>query len=112
MSTQPQLDQKSDQIHHVAIPVTDIAASVAWYRQHFNCVIAHQDATWALLKFANVSLALVTSSQHPPHIGIIKVDATRLGPLTTHRDGTRSIYIPDPDNNQIEVMDAASVRLA
>ncbi|ARU31211.1 glyoxalase [Sulfuriferula sp. AH1] len=106
MSTQPQLDQ----IHHVAIPVSDIAASVAWYREQFHCDVAYQDATWALLKFANISLALVTSSQHPPHIALIHPDAAQFGPLTTHRDATRSIYIPDPDSNQVEVMDAASVR--
>ena len=99
-----------DKIHHVAIPVSDIAASVVWYQQQFKCEIVYQDATWALLKFANVSVALVVPGQHPPHIGVIQVDAERLGPLTTHRDGTRSIYIPDPDKNQIEVMDAASVR--
>ena len=106
MSTQPQLDQ----IHHVAIPVSDIAASVAWYREQFRCDVAYQDATWALLKFANMNVALVTSSQHPPHIGVLHANAGQFGPLTTHRDATRSIYIPDPDGNQIEVMDAASVR--
>ncbi|MDR3390579.1 MAG: VOC family protein [Sulfuriferula sp.] len=106
MTAQPQLDQ----VHHVAIPVTDIAASVAWYRQQFHCDVAYQDATWALLRFANTSVALVMPEQHPAHIGVLQTDAGRFGPLVTHRDGTRSIYIPDPDGNQLEVMDAASVR--
>lgn len=106
MSAQSQLDQ----IHHLALSVTDIATSVAWYRQQFNCEVAYQDTTWALLKFANVSVALVIPEQHPSHFGVIQTDAARMGPLTTHRDGTRSIYISDPDGNQVEVMEAASLR--
>ncbi len=101
---------KLDRIHHVAIPVTDIAASVEWYSTQFKCDIAYQDATWALLKFENMSVALVTTTQHPPHIGVLRPDAAQFGALTTHRDATRSVYIPDPDGNQIEVMDATSVR--
>lgn len=98
-----------DVIHHLALSVTDIAASVAWYRQQFQCVVAYQDATWALLKFANLSIALVLPEQHPAHVGVTRADAERWGELKTHRDGTRSVYIPDPDGNQIEIMDAASL---
>ncbi len=99
-----------DAIHHAAISVTDIAASVAWYQQHFRCQVAYQDSTWALLKFANMSIALVIPEQHPPHLGVLHDHAEQFGALTTHRDGTRSVYVPDPDGNQIEVMDNASVR--
>ena len=99
-----------DAIHHLALSVTDIAASVDWYRQQFNCAVAYQDATWALLKFANLSIALVLPEQHPAHVGVTRADAERWGKLKTHRDGTRSVYIPDPDGNQIEIMDAASLR--
>ena len=98
-----------DAIHHLALSVTDIAASVDWYCQQFNCAVAYQDATWALLKFANMSIALVLPEQHPAHVGVTRADAERWGELKTHRDGTRSVYIPDPDGNQIEIMDAASL---
>lgn len=99
-----------DVIHHAALSVSDIAASVAWYQQNFRCLVAYQDATWALLKFANMSIALVIPEQHPPHMGVLHDHAAQFGMLTTHRDGTRSVYIPDPDGNQIEVMDVASVK--
>ena len=98
-----------DVIHHAALSVSDIAASVAWYQQRFRCVVVYQDATWALLKFANMNIALVVPEQHPPHMGVLHADAEQFGALTTHRDGTRSVYIADPDGNQIEVMDSASV---
>ena len=99
-----------DVIHHLALSVTHIGDSVAWYRQQFQCVVAYQDETWALLKFANLSIALVLPEQHPAHVGVTRADAARWGELKTHRDGTRSVYIPDPDGNQIEIMDAASLR--
>ncbi len=103
-------EPKLDAVHHLALSVTDIAASVAWYRQQFHCAVAYQDATWALLKFANLSIALVLPEQHPAHVGVTREDAERWGELKTHRDGTRSIYISDPDGNQIEIMDAASLQ--
>ena len=99
-----------DSIHHLAIIVTDVAASVAWYQANFKCAVTYQDATWALLKFANTSMALVIPAQHPPHIGIQVDDAARFGPLTTHRDGTRSVYVNDPDGNALEMMARESAR--
>lgn len=102
MSMTPPLDK----IHHLALSVSNITTSVAWYRQKFNCEITYQDETWALLRFANVSMALVIPDQHPPHVGVLHANAAEFGPLTTHRDGTRSVYIPDPDGNMIEVMEA------
>lgn len=93
-----------DSIHHLAIAVTDVAASVRWYRDNFACRVAYQDATWALLKFANISLALVIPAQHPPHVGFVLDDAARFGTLTTHRDGTRSAYVNDPDGNALEMI--------
>lgn len=99
-----------DAIHHLAIPTTDVAASVRWYRDNTDCTVDYQDATWALLGFANIKLALVMPGQHPPHFAIVRQDAERFGPLTRHRDGTRSIYVADSAGNQIEVMDAASLK--
>ena len=60
-----------DEIHHVAIAVSNVAKSVDWYRKHFRCDVEYQDETWALLEFGNTRLALVIPDQHPPHIGFI-----------------------------------------
>lgn len=93
-----------DKLHHVAIQVDDLQATVDWYRQHFTCEVAYQDKTWALLNFANIQLAFVIPGQHPPHIAIEHPDAARFGELKTHRDGTASVYIKDPSGNDVEIM--------
>ncbi|MFY9255832.1 MAG: VOC family protein [Fuerstiella sp.] len=98
-----------DSIHHVAISVDNIATAVDWYRTTFRCEIEYQDETWALLKFANASLALVIAEQHPPHLGFVTPKAESYGELKLHRDGTRSIYISDPTGNAVELMDPNSV---
>ncbi|MHB1333642.1 MAG: VOC family protein [Sulfuriferula sp.] len=109
-TTQAASPETLDSIHHLAIEVQDVAASVAWYQVNFKCAVSYQDATWALLKFANTSMALVIPAQHPPHIGFVVDDATRFGDLTTHRDGTRSVYVNDPDGNALEMMARESTR--
>ena len=43
--------------------------------------------------------------QHPPHIAVCSADAERFGPLTTHRDGTRSIYVRDCAGNSVEIIE-------
>ena len=93
-------------LHHVAIPVSDIDRAIEWYTSRFACELKYRDATWALLKFANIHLALVTPEQHPPHIGLTDPDAGDYGPLTLHRDGTQSIYIQDSEGNHVEIMQA------
>jgi len=98
-----------DSIHHVAISVSNIATAVDWYRATFRCEVEYQDDTWALLKFANASLALVIAEQHPPHLGFVTPKAESYGELKTHRDGTRSIYISDPSGNAVELLDPQSV---
>jgi catechol 2,3-dioxygenase-like lactoylglutathione lyase family enzyme len=91
-------------LHHVAISVDDIDRAVEWYISRFACELIYRDATWALLKFANIHLALVIPEQHPPHIALMDPQAADYGPLTLHRDGTRSIYIQDSEGNQVEIM--------
>ena len=100
-----------DSLHHVAVAVDDIAAAVVWYRETFRCEIAYQDATWAMLRFANANLALVLPGQHPPHLGfaVPATEAERYGELKGHRDGSRSIYIADPAGNPVELLDEASL---
>lgn len=93
-----------DSIHHIAIPVTNVAEAVAWYTGQFSCKILYQDATWAFLEFANTKLALVIPEQHPGHIAFTHPEAEKFGTLKTHRDGTRSTYIQDPAGNSVEIM--------
>jgi catechol 2,3-dioxygenase-like lactoylglutathione lyase family enzyme len=98
-----------DAIHHVAVPVRDVEEAVRWYTSRFRCRVAYQDPTWAMLEFENTRLALVVPDQHPPHLGFVHPGADEFGPLTLHRDGTRSIYVHDPSGNSVEILDAASV---
>jgi catechol 2,3-dioxygenase-like lactoylglutathione lyase family enzyme len=99
-----------DTLHHVALSVQDIDQAIAWYTTHFDCRVSYRDSTWALLQFANLSLALVLPGQHPPHVGLLRDDAARFGPLVTHRDGSRSIYLNDPSGNAVEVLEATSLK--
>ena len=95
-----------DRIQHVAIAVTDIDSAVAWYTSKFRCAVAYRDASWALLEFVNLQLALVIPEQHPPHIAFTSPTAEKFGALTTRRDGTRSTYVKDPAGNSVEIMAA------
>ena len=98
-----------DSLHHVAIQVADVTRAVQWYLEMFSCEVKWQDDTWALIKFANTSLALVVPGEHPPHLAFTMEEAEEHGELKAHRDGTRSVYISDSEGNVIECMDAASV---
>jgi catechol-2,3-dioxygenase len=96
-----------DRLHHVAISVPNIAEAVDWYRAQFACEVTYQDATWAMLKFANVGIALVIPDQHPPHLGFVTPTAHNF-PLKRHRDGTESVYISDPAGNAVELLSPES----
>jgi catechol 2,3-dioxygenase-like lactoylglutathione lyase family enzyme len=96
---------------HVAIPSNDIAASVRWYVRRFGATVLYQDKTWAFLNVGGQKLALVTPSQHPPHVAI-EVSQPELEeasqqaniPIDRHRDGTIGIYIHDPFGNVVELI--------
>lgn len=96
---------------HAAVPSNDIAASVAWYRERLGAVVLYQDSTWAFLNVGGVKLALVTPSQHPPHVAVRVnerelAEAARVAGVTIdhHRDGTKGIYIADPFGNAVELI--------
>ena len=91
-------------LHHVAIEVSDLAASVSWYTDNFDVEVLYQDTTWAFLGFANTKLALVTPGEHPPHIAVEHPQADRFGKLKRHRDGIESTYTRDPGGNAVEIM--------
>ena len=92
-----------DTVDHIAVPVTDVQGTVDWYTKNFNCKIAYQDETWALLEFANIRVAFVLPEQHPPHFALLR-DPAVFGEPKTHRDGTRSVYVNDPSGNSVEVL--------
>jgi catechol 2,3-dioxygenase-like lactoylglutathione lyase family enzyme len=94
---------KQDYLHHVAVAVSNVKETVEWYVRHFACQVTYQDETWALVKFANVSLAFVIPEQHPPHIAILGSPGSYGNPVK-HRDGTRSVYVRDPAGNNVEIL--------
>ncbi|WP_306252441.1 VOC family protein [Parvularcula sp. IMCC14364] len=97
-----------DEVHHVAIQVRCIGDSMKWYKESFNCEIEYQDDSWALIKFNNMYLALVLAEQHPYHFAIVQEGIDRYGEPIPHRDGTRSVYIKDPDGNNVEMLELAT----
>ena len=95
---------KLDKMHHIAVQVASIEKSVEWYKSNFACKIEYSDTSWALLKFANVSVALVSKNEHPPHYAIERDSISEFGKEILHRDGTSSVYIEDLDGNTIEML--------
>ena len=95
-------------VDHIAIHSKNIKKSVKWYVDKFRCEIQYQDDTWALLNFENISIALVTPEQHPPHFAIIDERIASHKDKKIHRDGISYIYTDDPDCNTIEVIDRSS----
>lgn len=93
-----------DTIHHLAIQVKNVDQAVLWYTERFSCEVAYQDESWALLKFANTALALVVADQHPNHFAVLTDDLSAYPNVVVHRDGAESVYIPDLEGNQIEIL--------
>ena len=96
-------------LHHAALRVTDIDEAIRWYSDVIGATVTYQDKTWAMLDIENTSLALVTPSEHPPHLAFEHPSADQFGILTDHRDGTASIYIDDPFGNTIEFLKSPEV---
>ena len=96
---------------HVAVPSNDIAGSVAWYRSKLGATVLYQDQSWAFMNVGGTKVALVTPTQHPPHVAV-KVSEEQLAeaakqagmPIDRHRDGTTGIYIADPFGNAVELI--------
>jgi len=96
---------------HVAIPSSNIPQSVEWYRDHFCAEVIYQDKSWAFLNIGGQKLALVTPTQHPPHVAVavsedeLNAASKQTGvAIDTHRDGTKGIYIHDPFGNAVELI--------
>lgn len=97
-----------DSIHHVAIECDDIRRTVYWYLETFMCSVEHLDDTWAMLRFDNIRLALVTRGSHPSHIGFVVHDGM-VSDAKRHRDNTESQYVKDPSGNTIELIKKSSI---
>jgi len=114
-------------LRHVALNVTDVSASVEFYSSLFGMrVVWRPDADNAYLSSGYDNLALhrasadaAPSGQRLDHLGFIvettedvdraaEVLAARrialLRPPRTHRDGSRSLYLTDPDGNVIQIL--------
>jgi catechol 2,3-dioxygenase-like lactoylglutathione lyase family enzyme len=90
---------------HVAVNVTDIARSVKWYKDTLDAKVLYSDDTWAFLSAGGIRIALTLEKEHPAHIAFHvgpKPSAEFLAKAKTHRDGSVSRYIVDPDGNAIE----------
>lgn len=99
------------EMDHIAIEASDIAQSARFYVEQFGAQVLYQDETWAFLRVGQGKLALVTPSQHPPHVALrvdeaaLEVAARRAGkPVDSHRDGTKGIYVLDPSGNSVELI--------
>ena len=60
------------------------------------------------MKFDNISIALVTPGEHPPHFAVVDENLAKEPNLKRHRDGIGYKYVKDPDNNFIEFIDQRS----
>ena len=99
-------------LDHVAQQVPDIAEAVEWQRRTVpGTTVIHQDPTWALVESGGARFAFVLPDQHPSHVAF-RVDDAELDRLAaahgtaiaTHRDATRSIYLPGPGPLQTEII--------
>ena len=59
-------------------------------------------------RFDNISIALVTPGEHPPHFAVVDENLVNEPDLKRHRDGIGYKYVKDPDNNFIEFIDQRS----
>ena len=98
-------------LDHVAIEASDIAALVRFYKDSFGACVLYQDESWAFLQLGQGKLALVKPGQHPPHVALrveladLEAAAKKAATaIKTHRDGTRGIYVSDPQGNKIELI--------
>ena len=99
---------KKSYIDHIAVETNNIKNSVDWYISKFKCELKYQDDTWAMLKFDNISVALVTPGEHPPHFAVVNSNISSEKNFKKHRDGIGFKYVQDLDNNYIEFIDQRS----
>jgi catechol 2,3-dioxygenase-like lactoylglutathione lyase family enzyme len=106
---------------HVAIQVTDLERSLAFYRDTLGLQSKWAgDDDWAQVCVGSDDLSLIRkqAAVHPPHLGfrtnsredLIKLHAELRAQQVTveeiklHRDATESFYFRDPDGNWLEAL--------
>ncbi len=99
---------KKSYIDHIAIETNNLKESVKWYMGQFKCDLKYQDSSWAMLEFENISVALVTPGEHPPHFAIVDESISSDKDLKVHRDGIGFKYVQDPDKNFVEFINKKS----
>jgi catechol 2,3-dioxygenase-like lactoylglutathione lyase family enzyme len=100
------------QFDHVAQPVPDIAAALAWWQATVpGARVLYADDSWGLIEAGGAKLAFVMADQHPHHLAF-KVSAEELERLAAehgadvavHRDASRSFYLQAPGDARVEVI--------
>jgi len=103
-------NEKNMQLDHVAIQVKDINRAIEWYKENLGARVHYVDDTWAMLLIGDAAnccwVALVTPSQHPPHIAFRVSSKKELDgeKVKVHRDGSSYIYKADSEGNIIELI--------
>jgi catechol 2,3-dioxygenase-like lactoylglutathione lyase family enzyme len=98
------------QFDHIAVKTKDILASIRWYKEHFPEVkVLHEDPTWGFIETCGLKIAFVLPGHHPPHLAFrvseeeLEARAKAAGKtIKPHRDGTRSFYTSDDQDNVLE----------
>ena len=97
---------------HVAQPVPDIAAALAWWQRAVpGARVLYEDDTWGLLEAGGAKLAFVVAEQHPQHLAFAvssetleRLAAEHGAEIARHRDGSRSFYLEAPGDGRLEVI--------
>jgi|TARA_B100001123_G_C14920669_1_gene871634 catechol 2,3-dioxygenase-like lactoylglutathione lyase family enzyme len=97
--------KKLSQVDHIAIQTKDVKSTINWYLDNFECEVISEDKSWALLKFENINIALVSPNEHQPHIAFSVNNIIEYGRPSIHRDGIPYIYKEDDYGNVIELVE-------
>lgn len=87
----------------VTLCVADMPTAVRWYEDVFHARCVQQDATSAVLAFANLELRLVVGDRTPPHVSVAHGDLRSLGQALTAVDGNATLHLVDPWGNAFAV---------
>jgi catechol 2,3-dioxygenase-like lactoylglutathione lyase family enzyme len=94
---------------HVALISKNIKRAIEWYVEKWNAKVLYQDETWGLIKVGKAKIAFVSPHQHPQHV-CFEIDKNFIDKklsgetFKSHRDGSSSCYIKDPDDNFLEFL--------
>ena len=98
---------------HVAVESTSIERDIAFFQETLpGLQVLHSDPTWGFLSAAGVKMALVTPTQHPPHIAF-RVDSRQElqdlagrnnADIAIHRDNSESFYLQAPGGAWVEIV--------